>query len=71
MARSTGPKALSKRQRLKHFKRSKARISSRTIEVRKAVSQRARTHPMEAPGMAQPQTPQKLLLDSTAIYGNP
>ena len=65
--RQTGPKSLIKRQRLKHLIRAQTRIGRKTIEVRKVVSQRARTHPMEAAGIGQPQTPQQLLLESTAI----
>lgn len=67
MVRATGPKAISKRQRRQHLKRSQVRVGRKTIEVRRAVSQRAREHPMEAPGIGMPQTPQQLLLDSTAI----
>ena len=67
MVRQTGPKALSKRQRRRHIKRAQLRIGKKTIELKKVISQRARTHPMEAAGIGQPQTGQKLLLDSTAL----
>ena len=65
--RQTGPKSIIKRQRLKHLKRVQTRIGRKTIEVRKLVSQRGRTHPMEAPLPGMPQTGQELLLDSTAL----
>ena len=75
MARTTGKSAQNKnrlrlitaRQRRKSIKRSQLKIKKGTLEVRRAVSQRARTHPMEAAGVGQPQTPQKLLMESTAI----
>ena len=75
MVRTTGKSAQTKnrlrsitaRQRRKSIKRSQLKIKKGTLEVRRAVSQRARTHPMEAAGVGQPQTPQKLLMESTAI----
>ena len=75
MARTTGKSAQTKnrlrpitaRQRRKSIKRSQLKIKKGTLEVRRTVSQRARTHPMEAAGVGQPQTPQVLLMESTAI----
>ena len=75
MARTTGKSAQTKnrlrpitaRQRRKSIQRSQLKIKKGTLEVRRAISQRARTHPMEAAGVGQPQTPQVLLLESTAI----
>ena len=75
MVRITGKSAQNKnrlrpvsaRQRRKSIQRSQLKIKKGTLEVRRAISQRARTHPMEAAGVGQPQTPQVLLLESTAI----
>ena len=59
--------AVSKRQRRQSIKRSQVKFRKKTLEVRRAVSQRGRTHPMEHAGMDQPQTPQMTLMESTAI----
>ena len=59
--------AVTKRKRRQSFKRSQARVSKKTIQVRRAVSQRGRTHPMEHAGMDQPDSPQDVLMASTAI----
>ena len=66
-ARRHRPTALSKRKRRQARKRATLRISSKKIEVKRVVSRRGRTHPMEAPLPGMPEQPQKLLLDSTAI----
>jgi len=59
--------AVSKRKRRQSLKRSQVRISRKSIEVRRAVSQRGRTHPMEAPLPGMPEQPQAVLMESTAI----
>lgn len=59
--------AISKRKRRQSLKRSQVRFKRKTIEVRRAVSLRGRTHPMEAPLLGMPQQPQKVLMASTAI----
>ena len=59
--------AVSKRKRRQAFKRAQARVSRRTIQVRRAVSQRGRMQPMEAAAPSQPQQPQDVLTRSTAI----
>ena len=61
------PSSVSNRQRRKALRRSQVRITQKTIQVRRAVSQRGRTHVMEAPAIGQPQQPQGVLLASTAI----
>ena len=59
--------AVSKRKRRLALKRSQARVGRKTIQVRRAVSLRARTHPMEQAAPSQPQQAQDLLMRSTAI----
>ena len=58
---------VSKRKRRQSIKRSQVKFRKKTIEVRRPISQRGRTHVIEAPLPGMPQQPQKLLLDSTAI----
>ena len=58
---------LTKRKRRQHLRRSQVKIGKHTIAVRKVVSQRGRTHPMQAPVPGMPLQPQKVLMDSTAI----
>lgn len=57
----------SARQIRRKAKRSQLKIRKGTLEMRQVVSQRGRTHWMEAPLPGMPETPQELLLDSTAI----
>ena len=59
--------AVSKRKRRQSLKRSQVRVRKATLEVRQMVSQRGRTHPMEAPLPGMPEQPQDLLMESTAI----
>ena len=59
--------AVSKRKRRQSLKRSQVRFKRKTIEVRRPISQRGRTHPMEAPLPGMPQQPQAVLMASTAI----
>jgi len=59
--------AVSKRQRRVSIKRAQVRFRKKTIEVRRPVSRRHRPHVMARPGVGQPQTPQALLMESTAI----
>ena len=58
---------LTKRKRRQALQRSQVKFRKKTIEVRRAVSARGRTHPMEAPLPGMPKQPQKVLLESTAI----
>jgi hypothetical protein len=58
---------VSKRKVRKSIKRSQLRMSAKTLEVKKPVSQRGRSHPMEHAALDQPQVPQTVLMDSTAI----
>jgi hypothetical protein len=51
----------------KSIQRSQLQVRKRTLEVRRAVSLRGRTQLMEAPALGQPQQPQSLLAESTAI----
>ena len=77
MARITGKtaqyrhkiKPVSKRQIRKSIKKGQLKIRKATLEVRRPISQRGRTHVMqeEVPGITKHQIPQSLLLDSTAI----
>lgn len=77
MARTTGRTArnrhkispVSKRQIRKSIQKGQLRIRAKTLEVRRPISQRGRTHVMqeEVPGITKHQIPQTLLLDSTAI----
>lgn len=75
MSRTTGKSAkvkrkvkpVSARQMRKSVQRSQIRFRKKTIEVRRPISMRGRTHPMEAPLPGMPETPQALLMDSTAI----
>jgi hypothetical protein len=75
MSRTTGRSAQSKhkikpisaRQRRKAVQKSQLKVRKQTLEVRRPISQRGRTHPMEAPIPGMPTIPQALLLDSTAI----
>lgn len=59
--------AVSKRQRRISIKRAQVRFRKKTIEVRRAVSRRARPHIMARPALGQPLQPQDVLLRSTAI----
>ena len=59
--------AVSKRKRRQSLKKSQLRIGKSTMQMKKVVSQRGRTHPMEAPLPGMPETPQALLMESTAI----
>lgn len=75
MSRTTGRSArakhkikpISARQRRKSIQRSQVKFGKSTIQVRRAVSARGRTHMMEEAGMEQPQQPQNVLMESTAI----
>ena len=58
---------VSARKRRQSLKRSQVRVRKSHLEVRRAVSQRGRTHPMEAPLPGMPEGPQELLMESTAI----
>ena len=60
-------KPVSEKDIRKSVKKGQLRFRKTTLEVRKAISQRGRTHPMEAPIPGMPETPQQLLMDSTAI----
>ena len=62
-------KPVSKRQIRQAVKKGQLRIRAKTLEVRRPISQRGRTHVMqeEVPGITKHQIPQTLLLDSTAI----
>ena len=48
-------------------RKSQLKIGLKTIQMKKVVSQRGRTSVMEAPLPGMPQTPQTLLMASTAI----
>lgn len=61
------PNSVTKRQIRQTVKKGQLRIRKKTLEVRRPISQRGRTHPMEAPIPGMPEIPQTLLLDSTAI----
>ena len=77
MVRTTGRTArnrhkispVSKRQIRQAVKKGQLRIRAKTLEVRRPISQRGRTHVMqeEVPGITKHQLPQTLLLDSIAI----
>ena len=74
MARAKHPKhkqhqhaPISQKQVRKSAREGAVRIGVKHIEVRKAVSQRGRTHQMEAPLPGMPEGPQEVLLASTAI----
>ena len=78
MVRTTGRSAQYKRHKVKpvskkqirqSVKKGQLRIRKTTLEVRRPISQRGRTHVMqeEVPGITKHQIPQTLLLDSTAI----
>ena len=58
---------VTKRKRRQTIKRSQVKFRKASIEVRRPVSQRGRTHPMEAPMLGMPEQPQKVLLESSAI----
>ena len=58
---------VTKRKRRQTIKRSQVKFRKASIEVRRPVSQRGRTHPMEAPMPGMPEQPQKVLLESSAI----
>lgn len=58
---------ISKRQRRLSIKKGQIKVRKTTLEVRRPISQRGRTHPMEAPLPGMPEQPQALLLQSTAI----
>jgi hypothetical protein len=62
-------KPVTARQIRKTIRRSQLRIGKKTLEVKRLVSKRGRTHLMEAevPGITKTQPPQELLLYSTAI----
>ena len=76
MARVSGKASKAKRQHLKPVtarqirskaRRSQLKIRKKTLEMKQIVSQRGRTHWMEAPLPGMPEAPQELLMDSTAI----
>ena len=78
MVRTTGrsaqykryrPNPVTKRQIRKSIKKGQLKIGRTTLEVRRPISQRGRTHVMqeEVPGITKLQIPQQLLLQSTAI----
>ena len=67
VARRSRVTALSKRKRRQSIKRRQVKFRKKTIEVRRAVSERGREHPMARAGIRQPQTAQNLLMESTAI----
>ena len=58
---------VTKRKRRQTIKRSQVKFRKASIEVRRPISQRGRTHPMEAPLPGMPEQPQKVLLESSAI----
>lgn len=64
---SKPPRRLTKRQIRKSIQRGQLRVRKKTLEVRRAVSLRGRTHLMEAPAIGQPQQAQTVLAESTAI----
>ena len=68
-AKRTGghPKPVSAKQLRKVAKRSQLKIRKTTLEMKKVVSQRGRTHYMEAPLPGMPETPQKLTMESEVI----
>lgn len=59
--------AVTKRKRRLAIKRAQVRFRKKTIEVRRAVSVRGRPHVMARPALGQPEQPQDVLLESTAI----
>ena len=74
MARSNRRKQVyaarvSKRQVRRSARRSQLKFGVKTLQMKEVVSQRGRTHPMEAevPGMTKEQLPQDVLMRSTAI----
>ena len=60
-------KRVSARHIRKSIQRGQLRVRKTTLEVRRAISLRGRTHLMEAPALGQPIQPQDLLVGSTAI----
>lgn len=58
---------VSKRGVRKVTRRSQLKIGVKTIQMREVVSQRGRTHPMEAPLPGMPELPQDVSMRSTAI----
>ena len=67
VARRHKVKKISTRQRRKSIQRRQVKFKKKTIEVRRAVSQRGTKSMMEHPAMDQPQLPQNVLQESTAI----
>ena len=61
------PKPISQAQRRKSARKSQLRVGIRKIEMKKAISMRGRTHPMEAPLPGMPSTAQLLLMESAVI----
>lgn len=61
------PKPISQAQLRKSARKSQLRVGIRKIEMKKAISMRGRTHPMEAPLPGMPSTAQLLLMESTVI----
>ena len=61
------PKPVSKRQVRKSVQRSQVKFRKTTLEVKAPVSQRGRTGYMEQAAPDQPQLPQQLLMQSTAL----
>ena len=58
---------VTKRQLRLSRKRSQVKYRKKSLEVRRAVSKRGTQHKMEHPAMDQPQQPQNLFQESTAI----
>jgi len=61
------PKPVSQAQLRKSARKSQLRIGLKKIEMKKVISPRGRTHPMEAPLPGMPEEPQALLMESTVI----
>ena len=61
------PKSISQAQRRKSARKSQLRVGIRKIEMKKAISMRGRSHPMEAPLPGMPQQAQELLVESVVI----
>ena len=67
VARRHKVKTVSKRQLRKSRKKSQVKYRKTTLEVKRAVSRRGTEHKMQHPALDQPQQPQNLLQESTAI----
>ena len=66
-AKKKQPKQVSQKDVRASARKAAVRIGVKKIEVKQAISQRGRTHPMEAPLPGMPQTAQTVLVESTTI----